>query len=69
MDYANPIIGLEEEIAKRQAEFEKEISPLQAAVDALKNINTVCLRCKGTGKIKKPDAAGQLETVDCPACR
>ena len=54
------------------------IAALDAESDALdKAIQTInaaaasylCPKCGGDGELRRPDAAGQTETVSCPVCK
>lgn len=50
--------------------IDREIGEIDGALailnDAVKDY--LCQRCGGSGTVRRPDAAGQMEDVDCPAC-
>ena len=61
-----------------QADYEQRIAALDAESDSLdKAIQTInaaaasylCPKCGGDGELRRPDAAGQTETVSCPVCK
>lgn len=62
---------LTSEYERRKAELETEIKRVDAALsivnDAVKEF--LCKTCQGTGTVRKMDAAGQMEDVDCPDCK
>ncbi len=59
-----------EEAKRVIAEIDKEIADLDKAIDlVLKALdNVICPYCKGEGTIRKCDAAGQFESVQCSDC-
>lgn len=58
--------------AKRQIEvLDTGISEVNKAIETLNEAvkDYLCPRCKGTGNIRRCDAAGQMEDDTCPDCR
>ena len=62
--------AIEIEMQRQIEETEDEIANLDSALDTLNKAvsDYLCARCKGTGSIRKCDAAGQMEEVTCPYC-
>lgn len=62
---------------KLHTEYEKRIAALDAEAASIGNaiqvidaaaVDYLCPECGGDGELRRPDAAGQMETVPCPVC-
>lgn len=69
--------ALERRKAQIQADANRQIEEIDAEIQNIKNaLNTVnkalsgvlCSVCGGTGSIRRPDAAGQMEDWPCGTC-
>jgi len=67
-NYLSTIKSLRNEICKRTEIFNKEIKPLNDALESLIKINTTCEYCEGTGNLYTYDNAGQKEQISCNNC-
>jgi len=61
---------IELEAQQRIREIGNEISDIENALHILNDAvaDYLCPDCKGTGSVRKCDAAGQMEDVTCPRC-
>lgn len=61
-------IQLEAEI--RMTQVDNELKDIDRALATLNNAvkDYLCPHCKGSGEIRKPDAAGQMDDWPCPKC-
>ncbi len=68
-------ISLKKDIMRNAEEQCKEINieiqNIDKAVSLINDAITpfICPRCKGTGEVRKCDAAGQMESVKCTYCK
>ena len=69
--------AIEAEKRQLRADYEQRIAALDAESEALDNAvrtinaaaaNYLCPKC-GDGELRRPDAAGQTETVSCSDCK
>ena len=69
--------AIEAEKRQLRADYEQRIAALDAESEALDNAvrtinaaaaNYLCPKCGGDGELRRPDAAGQTETVSCSDC-
>lgn len=70
--------AIESEKKRMREDYEQRIAALDAESEALDNaVRTInaaaasylCPKCGGDGELRRPDAAGQTETVSCPECK
>ena len=59
----------EDEIRKITIKYDNKIKDLKIALQVNMELNTVCLECKGRGRISFLDAAGDTDYETCPKCR
>lgn len=52
-------------------ELDKQIADVDRALEVINEATKqyLCPRCDGTGLIRRPDAARQMEDCECPMCR
>ena len=68
-------ISLKRDIIKNAAEqckeLDIEIQNIDKAASVILDVisHFICPRCKGTGEVRKCDAAGQMESVKCTYCK
>lgn len=62
---------IREDAERMMAEIDAELENVARAIDTLNDAvrEYLCLTCGGKGTIRKPDAAGQMEDCQCPACK
>lgn len=59
------------QINKVKQEYKTKINELEDGLKALRNLNTVCERCNGSGSIPKPRSCAEDDDrypVSCPSC-
>lgn len=56
----------DDELRRIDREIEEIDRTLAVLNDAIKDY--FCPHCGGSGTVIRPDAAGQMENVDCPTC-
>lgn len=78
LNLVSAIRTIEEEIRKLTYEFQQKVDPYEKSLKHLKELNTACLKCGGTGKILRSRACAEDDRPDpddprdwhqCPACR
>lgn len=71
------IYGIEAQIRELTAEFNHKIKPYQDSLKALREINEVCEKCGGTGRILRSRSCAEDDPPDpndpndyniCPVC-
>lgn len=61
---------IEEIIRNLKSKHRKELEPYEQSLDALKNINTACLNCNGTGKVfHRACAEDEGDYYTCEECK
>lgn len=62
--------SIELEARTRTIQIDAKIEAIDRALALINDAvaDYLCPVCNGTGCIRKPDAAGQMEDQDCPAC-
>ena len=73
----NQIKEVEKEKAAMVARYDQKISTLKQEIENLNPViqameeavkDYICPSCKGTGSVRRCDAAGQMEDIDCRVC-
>lgn len=61
---------IKEECDRRCREIDTEIEKINSAFEVLNEAiqSYICPVCNGSGNIRRADAAGQMEDVECSAC-
>ncbi|HBN04362.1 MAG TPA: hypothetical protein DD434_01040 [Bacteroidales bacterium] len=71
MNLVPAINEMENVINKIKNEYEGKLNELTSGLKVLRKLNTVCERCNGTGKIKKPHTCAEDDDdydITCPVC-
>jgi DnaJ-class molecular chaperone len=64
------IRAIEEQISKLNSEYVKKITPYKESLAKLKEINTACETCCGTGKVfRRSCAEDEGDYYTCPDCK
>lgn len=61
---------IHDEAQRRMAELDAEIEEVDKARETINNAvkDLLCPTCKGTGSVRRCDAAGSMEDDVCPTC-
>ena len=64
-------IALQTEFREKLAEIDAEISKVDSALNIVNDavLQYLCPCCKGTGSVRRADAAGDMEDETCERCK
>lgn len=77
MNLVPAIKAIEEEISKRDREYQKQMEPYIESLKQLRKLNTACEYCNGDGKVLRhracaeddaPDPNDPRDYIKCPVC-
>lgn len=58
-------------IKDNQKKYERQVKEIEAGLKVIREMNTTCERCKGTGQVQKPrpNVYCEREYINCPDCK